>query len=193
MAKIYTKTGDKGQTGLVGGQKVSKTDPRIHAYGTVDELNSCIGFVRSELTRITKTQKLASIESFTSLNADLETIQHWLFDLGSLLAAVAGDREKYKLVPITETRIQWMEQKIDAATAVLKPLREFVLPAGSESSTRMHLARTVARRAERAMMEMTDLPELAIPFINRLSDYLFVMARLCNHLEGQTDVPWKKV
>lgn len=180
MAKIYTKVGDKGQTGLVGGQKVTKDDPRIEAYGTIDELNSVIGVARCALS--------ASSED---LNQDLQTIQNWLFDLGSLLAALEADRDKYQLPPISEEQIRWLESRIDHATEQLKPLKNFILPGGCPASAQLHVARTVARRAERCMVGLHDeLPANAIPFINRLSDYLFVVARYCNHLAKIEDTPW---
>jgi cob(I)alamin adenosyltransferase len=183
VAKIYTKVGDKGQTSLVGGQKLSKSETRLEAYGTVDELNSVIGLARVA----------CDADGLTNLNADLETIQHWLFDLGGLLASLPADREKFGLLPVGEDRIRWLEERIDSATTVLKPLRDFILPGGSEPAAILHVARTVARRAERHMVEMKDdLPENAIPFINRLSDYFFVMARFCNHVLQVDDVIWKK-
>ncbi|MEW6055756.1 MAG: cob(I)yrinic acid a,c-diamide adenosyltransferase [Bdellovibrionota bacterium] len=198
MAKIYTKVGDKGQTSLVGGQKVAKTDPRLEAYGTIDELNSVLGFVRSELNSLLKNKTSAAhfdvgqVDGLSKIEADLEKIQHWLFDLGSLLAAVPGDREKYKLPHMSAEQIQLLETQIDSATALLTPLKEFILPGGSEASSRLHIARTVARRAERAMVALAaDLPENAVPFVNRLSDYLFVMARYCNYLLKVEDTVWK--
>ncbi|MBI3554931.1 MAG: cob(I)yrinic acid a,c-diamide adenosyltransferase [Deltaproteobacteria bacterium] len=200
MAKIYTKVGDKGQTGLVGGQKISKSDVRLDAYGTVDELNSFLGLARTVIGQIALSKAPTdsrvidrAFDSLLNLNGDLETIQHWLFDLGGLLASVPEDREKFKLVPISQQQIAWLEARIDGATGLLKPLREFILPGGSECASHLHVARTVARRAERHMVAMSgDCPENAIPFINRLSDYLFTMARFCNYLLAVEDVIWKK-
>lgn len=191
MAKIYTKVGDKGQTSLVGGQKVSKDDLRIEAYGTVDELNSTLGVARAELAALAV--KAPRPEALDAINADLELLQHWLFDLGSLLATLPQDRAKFQLPAITPEHATFLENRIDAATAILKPLRTFILPAGSSVSARLHVARTVARRAERCMIRMhSDLPENTVPFVNRVSDYLFVMARLCNHHLGVADVEWRK-
>lgn len=191
MAKIYTKVGDKGQTSLVGGQKVPKSDARIEAYGTIDELNSVVGVVRNALEHAVR--KGRCVEALSHLDGDLETLQHWLFDLGSLLATLPADREKYKLPEITPAHIRFFEEKIDAATAIMPPLKNFILPAGSDLSVHLHVARTVARRAERCMVLLDgELPENAIPFLNRISDYLFVMARLCNQHLGVTDVEWKK-
>lgn len=194
MAKIYTKVGDKGETSLVGGQKVAKDDLRIEAYGTVDELNSVLGAARAALAEAVRSPAgQAKAEALDQINATLETLQHWLFDLGSLLATLPADREKYKLPQITPDHTKFLEGQIDAASSVLKPLRNFILPAGTAAAAQLHVARTVARRAERCMTRMkTDLPDNAIPFINRVSDYLFVMARLANHHLGTGDVEWKK-
>ena len=193
-AKIYTKTGDQGQTSLVGGQRILKNDARIEAYGTVDELNAALGVARAALER------MASLPKAAELNTDLETIQNWLFDLGSLLAATPEDRTKFALTPLTVERLQWMEARIDAATTLLQPLRNFILPSGCEAAAHLHVARTIARRAERCILVAGSsddcaayLPALAVPFINRLSDYLFVMARLANHIAGVGDVLWTRV
>lgn len=180
--KIYTKVGDKGQTSLLGGQKVVKSHAKIAAYGTIDELNSFLGFARTAVK-----DKV--------LNSDLEKLQHWLFDLGGLLASEAADREKFKLTPITPEHVKFLEKRIDEATKKMPELKEFILPGGSEASSRLHLARTVARRAERCMVESgleSELPDNAVPFVNRVSDYLFVMARYVNHLEGVKDTTWMK-
>lgn len=191
MAKIYTKVGDKGQTSLVGGQKVPKDDLRIEAYGTIDELNSVLGVVRNALA--SEIRGGHRVDALSHLDGDLESLQHWLFDLGSLLATMPVDREKYQLPVITAAHIRFLEERIDAATAIMPPLKNFILPAGSAPTVHFHVARTVARRAERCMVRLTsDLPENAIPFLNRVSDYLFVMARLCNQHLGVTDVAWKK-
>lgn len=194
MAKIYTKVGDRGETSLVGGQKVAKDDLRIEAYGTVDELNSVIGVARAGLTEVLRSPSYQhKAEALGQINNDLETLQHWLFDLGSLLATLPADREKYKLPQITPEHTKFLEERIDGATAVLPALRNFILPAGTVIAAQLQVARTVARRAERCMTRTrSDLPDHAIPFINRVSDYLFVMARLANHHLGTNDVEWKK-
>ena len=192
MAKIYTKTGDKGKSSLVGGQKVLKNDPRLECYGTIDELNSSLGLVRAEIQNLFKVFTHRQ-EALSTLDADIAKVQHWLFDLGSQLATIPDEREKFKLPSVTLDEIDWMEKKIDAATALLTPLKTFILPGGSELSARFHLSRTIARRAERCMMELgEENPEFAIPFINRLSDYLFTMARYSNFLCDQKDVLWVK-
>jgi cob(I)alamin adenosyltransferase len=187
MARIYTKTGDKGETGLVGGQRVAKTASAINAYGTVDELNAIVGLCR-EACRTDK--------RLNALDGDLETIQHWLFDLGGLLACAPEDRAAYKLRTFTDAHAQWLEKRMDAATAELPALKHFVLPGGCEAAARLHMARTVCRRAERLCFE-DDLeawrPEGAMIFLNRLSDYFFVMARLANLRLAVDDVKWQAV
>ena len=193
MAKIYTKVGDKGSTSLLGGQKVLKNHLKIHAYGTVDELNSVIGFARAELHRLVKTPDFIALESFGKLDYQLEKMQHWLFNLGSLLAAHPDDRAKFNLREITDAEVKTLEEAIDEATSVLPPLKEFILPDGSELATRFHLARTVSRRTERLIIELADeIPAHAIPFINRVSDYFFTMARFANHKLNITETNWKK-
>lgn len=183
MAKIYTKTGDKGETSLVGGQRVSKSDVRIEVYGTIDELNSHLGLARAALSKV------------VVLDNQLERIQNWLFNLGSLLAAEPTDRAQYQLPAIQQFHIQFLESSIDEMSSKLAPLKQFVLPAGTDASARIHCARTVARRAERLLLskELAEhRPALAVEFLNRLSDYLFVAARYANHEEGVADVPWRK-
>ena len=187
MARIYTKGGDKGETSLVGGQRVPKTNPQIEAYGTIDELNTILGLCRTACAQ-------SKDRWFDDLDRELETLQHWLFDLGSLLAATADDRTRFSLRTLTPAHVTWMEASIDAMTAKLQPLKNFILPGGCAVASQLHQARTVARRAERCMLAQANtLPDQAIPFINRLSDYLFVAARYANHLAGVADVHWKKV
>lgn len=193
MAKIYTKVGDKGSTSLLGGQKVLKNNVKIQAYGTVDELNSFIGSARTELARLVKTPNFHAIESFGKLDYLLEKIQHWLFNLGSLLSAHPDDRVKFNLREITEKEIKMLEEAIDEATSILPPLKEFILPSGSELAVRFHLCRTITRRVERLMIELSDeIPSHSIPFINRLSDYFFTMARFANFKLNTTETTWKK-
>ncbi|MBI3542132.1 MAG: cob(I)yrinic acid a,c-diamide adenosyltransferase [Deltaproteobacteria bacterium] len=199
MPKIYTKVGDKGRTGLVGGQKIAKNDARLDAYGTVDELNSVLGLARVTVDRIARDRAKSGIlvdrsfDSLMRLCGDLELVQNWLFDLGGLLASVPADRKKFKLAPMQDWQIRLLEERIDGATALLKPLREFILPGGSEAAAHLHVARTVCRRAERAIVAMKkDVPPNAVPFVNRLSDYLFTMARYCNYLLAVEDVAWSK-
>lgn len=179
---IYTKTGDSGQTGLFGGGRVPKDDPRVSAYGDVDELNSAIGVVRA-------TQP---VQLFDPL---LESVQRDLFSLGGHLATpdpekVARALEKAEL---GGDRVLEFERAIDQADGELPPLRAFVLPAGTPKAAALHLARTVCRRAERSVVHLShtsEVPALFIIYLNRLSDLLFTLARLANHRDGAGDVTW---
>jgi cob(I)alamin adenosyltransferase len=180
--KIYTRTGDTGETGLFGGGRVPKDDPRVAAYGDVDELNSVLGMVRAT----------AAQQFFDPL---LVSIQRDLFSIGGHLATpdperVAKALEKAELSP---ARISEFEQVMDAAEEELEPLRAFVLPAGTPLAASLHLARTVCRRAERNVVHLahTDaVPELFLVYLNRLSDLLFTLARVANHRGGVPDVTW---
>ena len=164
---IYTKTGDQGQTSLASGQRVAKTDARIEAYGTVDELNSWIGKLRV---------------SYSSM--ELLWIQNKLFNLGAELSEAPGEW-------IVEADVKQLEQWIDAVQAQLPQLRAFVLPAGNELACTCHIRRTVCRRAERRMIE-AQADAIALQFINRLSDYLFVLARYLNCHFKMAEEVWKK-
>ena len=172
---IYTKTGDQGATSLANGQRVSKADARIEAYGTVDELNSWIGLIRSGLQRT---------ECSADLPIELEWIQHRLFNLGALLSEAPGEW-------ITAEDVKWLEDRIDEIQALVPRQQGFILPAGNETVCRCHIARTVCRRAERRMIEAGG-SGIPVQFINRLSDYLFVLARLITHTTGTPDETWKK-
>lgn len=167
--KIYTKTGDKGQTSLIGG-RVDKDDLRVEAYGTIDELNSFIGKAMTELD--------ATI--FEDLLEDLEAIQNELFDGGGDLSNVMKERH-YKL---TDQPIETLEQRIDTLMEEAPPLEKFILPGGSPAAASLHIARTVARRAERhtvtLMKAELDVSPIVVRYLNRLSDYLFVAARIAN-------------
>ena len=183
MPKIYTKVGDKGDTQLVGGQKVSKDDLRIASYGTIDELNSFLGWARLCLTSL----------NISWVDEDLKKLQNHLFDLGSLLATLSSDRSKFKLPNITEKQVTELEKRIDQMSAELKPLKNFILPGDTEAAARLHICRTVARRAEREMIKLkSELPENSIPYINRVSDYLFTLARYCNHVQKKEETIWEK-
>lgn len=178
--KIYTKTGDKGTTSLVGGQRVPKNSARLEAYGTVDELNSCIGIVRS-----------------CKLNAplveELVEIQRRLFDVGGNLATDPSDL--HVKVCIREEDIIMLEQAIDRMDADVPPMRAFVLPGGdSQAVSFCHLARTICRRAERRILDLSaqsDVDELLLKYINRLSDYLFMLSRKIAHDEGIEEMKWE--
>lgn len=188
--KIYTKTGDKGKTRLIGGASVSKAAPRLEAYGSVDELGACLGLAAAELKN-----------SASEISAELEKIQNNLFFVGSLFACEDA-KFASQLPSLPENSVSELEQRIDEWTAKLPPLKDFILSGGSKGAAHLHLCRTVCRRAERmsvAMMDSEEIPpELqasyskALIYLNRLSDYLFTAARYANHLQGQPDVIWKK-
>lgn len=180
--RIYTKTGDGGETGLFGGGRVSKDDIRVMAYGDVDELNAAIGLARAT----------APVELF---DAELTGIQRDLFALGGQLATPVPAKVEAALAKaaLSDSRVTEFERAIDAADAELPPLRAFVLPAGTEKAATLHLARTICRRAERSVVTLAReaiLPPLFLTYLNRLSDYLFVLARLANHRAGRADVTW---
>ena len=180
--KIYTKTGDAGETGLFGGGRVPKDHARVEAYGDVDELNSCLGVVRS-------TQP---VHLFDEL---METIQRDLFSLGGQLATPDPEKVKKALekAELTPARIEVFEQIMDESDRELPALTAFVLPAGTPKAAALHLARTVCRRAERNVVRLShqaEIPELFIVYLNRLSDLLFTLARLANHRDGAGDVTW---
>ena len=180
--RIYTKTGDQGQTGLFGGGRVAKDDVRVMAYGDVDELNAAIGLVRAT----------APVELF---DAELTGVQRDLFALGGQLATPVPANVEAALAKaaLSDGRVTVFERAIDAADAELPPLRAFVLPAGTEKAAALHLARTICRRAERSVVTLAreaTLPPLFLVYLNRLSDYLFVLARLANRRAGRADVTW---
>jgi cob(I)alamin adenosyltransferase len=176
--KIYTKTGDDGSTGLVGGTRVSKADPRIECYGTIDELNASIG--------------LAAVYAPPQLLEELRRVQSDLFTIGSHLATPAGSPHRASFPKLDESMVQRLEKAIDATTARLPALSHFILPGGSELAARLHLSRTICRRAERHVVALPEaLRDLAIVvYLNRLSDWLFVEARLANQAAGVADVIW---
>lgn len=172
--KIYTKTGDKGTTSLASGERVSKTDARLEAYGTSDELNSFVGHLRASI-------------SDPDIDSQLYSIQNRLFDIGATLAGAP--------TPLPDNCIPDIEQWIDHMQANLEPLRAFILPAGSEAICRCHLCRTICRRLERACLKIDDIHHTAnseLIYINRLSDYFFVLARRIGQIEGIEPVKWQK-
>ena len=183
--KIYTRTGDEGTTALFGGVRVSKDHSRVKAYGTVDELNATVG------------QAVTVVED-PGLLERLERIQHDLFALGAILATATADESRSRPKGLPELpvgRIEEMEGWIDDATEELPPLRAFVLPGGSPGAAALHLARTVCRRAERAVVQLAtreEVDENIVVYLNRLSDLLFTWARLSNHRSGTPDVEWRK-
>lgn len=180
--KIYTKTGDAGDTGLFGGGRVPKSHPRVEAYGDVDELNATIGVVRA-------TDEDAEIDAF------LLHVQVDLFSIGALLATPDRDKMRAHLekARIDDARIAELERAIDAADTQLEPLRAFILPAGSPKAAALHVARTVCRRAERRVVEIAgemEIPTLVVVYLNRLSDVLFTFARLANKRASVEETTW---
>ena len=178
--KIYTKTGDDGTTGLFGGARVAKHDPRVEAYGTVDEANATIGVARA-----------AGMSD--EIDGVLERVQTDLFIVGAELASVPGSESRLKLELVGDADVLRLEAAIDAAERGLPPLETFVLPGGSKAAAVLHQARTVTRRAERqvlALREVSPVREALVVYLNRLSDLLFVLARRANQDAGIADVPW---
>lgn len=175
--KIYTKTGDKGMTRLVGGIAVSKDSDRVESYGTIDELNSWIGYAISQFNAHLREEK-----------EELQYLQHYLFDVGTDLATPESlNRE----ITLPKDAISWLEQRIDAYTAKSPEINRFILPGGTVEASMMHMARTIARRAERRIvrLQMTaKLPGEIVMFVNRLSDYFYALARYLNAKQGQEDI-----
>lgn len=187
--KIYTKTGDEGETGLFGGGRVRKDHPRIAAYGTLDEFNATLGVVRAELARSADLDPAMA----TALDSLLGTVQNHLFDLGAELAAPESGAKGTQL--IQQPHVDELERAIDDYESRLPPLRQFILPGGTAVAAQLHVARCVCRRAEREIVSLAaehPLRDLPIRYVNRLSDLLFVLARAANHEAGGTDVPWQK-
>jgi cob(I)alamin adenosyltransferase len=177
--KIYTKTGDDGTTGLFGGGRVNKASARVEAYGTVDELNATLGVARA-----------TPLDEQTG--DTLARTQVDLFTLGAELACVPGKEGKLAMPLLDEADIARLEHAIDATEATLMPLQSFILPAGSPQAAALHHARTVCRRAERAVLALDDAPTrpTLVVYLNRLSDLLFVLARRANVVTHVADVPW---
>ena len=180
--KIYTRTGDDGLTGLLGPGRVPKDDPRIEAYGAVDELNAMLGLAR------------AARDLDVDLGERIETLQDELFNVGAALADPDPSGKFHRA--ITADHVARLEREIDALENELPPLTQFVLPAGGEAGSRLHLSRTICRRAERAVVGLGRVPGESVPsellvYLNRLSDLLFVLARAANGRAGLADVPWR--
>jgi cob(I)alamin adenosyltransferase len=188
LNRIYTRAGDKGQTGLVGGQRVAKDDLRIESYGTVDELNSFVG-----LARATAEQLAQNRERLSGFAAILKRIQHELFNLGSILATLPDD-VRAKQPRVTHADIEQLEREIDEANEELQPLRSFVLPGGSRLDAELHVCRTVCRRAERLLVSLAreeSVPAEAVQYLNRLSDALFVWSRWVDHALNASETLWE--
>ena len=187
MAKIYTKTGDKGETSLVSGNRVPKGNVRIETYGEVDELNSYLGVI---VSLINDDQKLNDEIKV------IQSVQNNLFNLGSNLACEKEYREKYKLPHLEEGDVTYLENQIDRYNESLDELKNFILPGGALVASHAHVARTICRRVERKLVSYkynfpNENPEFSIEYINRLSDYLFAFARFANKKHDQQDVIWK--
>ncbi|WP_288528050.1 cob(I)yrinic acid a,c-diamide adenosyltransferase [uncultured Secundilactobacillus sp.] len=183
--KIYTRHGDKGNTQLIGSSMVSKDDNRVEAYGTVDELNSWIGYTRSVLG-----SQLATMDS------ELEEIQQLLFDIGRDLATLSDDKKHdyFFTDAICKKQTQWLEDTIDRYVEAAPAIDRFILPGGTSQSAALHVARTVTRRAERQIVTLQKQSEInpnTLVFINRLSDYFFAAARFANHTAGIQDVTYR--
>jgi cob(I)alamin adenosyltransferase len=181
LNKIYTKTGDHGETALGDGSRVAKHSMRVTAYGTVDELNAMLGVAR--------------LHADTEIGAKLSTIQNDLFDLGADLCTPNLEKDAERQYPplrILGTQVERLEREIDAMNARLEPLRSFILPGGSPLAAHMHVCRTVARRAERHVVELATMESVnpeAVKYLNRLSDWFFVAGRIAND-DGRSDVLW---
>jgi cob(I)alamin adenosyltransferase len=176
--KIYTKTGDAGQTSLVGGNRVPKNHERIEAYGTVDELNAFVGSLRDHL----KDENIIK---------ELILIQENLFVLGSLLAYDGG--RDVKLQELREEDIKYLEQSIDKMVSVIPPLRSFILPGGHPAVSASHICRVVCRRAERLVINLVenfDINPIHLKYLNRLSDYFFILSRKLSQINGVVETPW---
>lgn len=181
-SKLYTRSGDKGSTSLVGGQRVSKTDVRIEAYGTVDELSSFIGIVLSDPTCPAEEK------------SHLLTVQSRLFDIGAYLATIPTADFPASLYGLNTQSVTDVETWIDTLDATTPAMHSFILPGGTPLAAHCHVARTVCRRAERRIYSLanaTEVNPLITEYINRLSDYLFILARYLNHVAGRDDIAWK--
>lgn len=177
--QLYTKTGDKGLTKLVGGQSVAKDAERVNAYGTIDELNSWLGYIVSKM------------EAGDVLKEELLQLQHYLFDCGSDLSTPHGVYP-YK---VDQTMVDWIEERIDTYADVPPALEVFILPGGTEIAAMVHIARTIARRAERHIvgtMWTTEINKEVLVFVNRLSDYFFALARVINFTNQQPDISYER-
>ena len=180
--KIYTKAGDQGKISLIGGTRVPKSHIRIESYGTVDELNSFIGLLNDLVVD-------------EKINADLKEIQDRLFTVGSSLACDPEKDSALKIPDLKEEDIVGLELAMDAMNEVLAPMKSFIIPGGHQAISTAHIARCVCRRAERWCVNMQEedlfVETLVIKYLNRLSDYLFTLARYIGHLNGVADLPWK--
>jgi len=175
ITKVTTKTGDSGETGLGNGERVSKNSPRVHAMGAVDKLNSIIGW--------TRTKSIDKIDKY------LEKIQQDLFNIGGELAIPDVD-----INLLDESRLNWLEEKTETLNSTLPPLNEFILPGGNEYASRLHISRAECRESERLIIALSQdeyVPEMHKKYINRLSDFLFVLARIAMMEKGDSEISWE--
>lgn len=182
-SQLYTRTGDQGSTSLVGGERVRKNSARLEAYGTIDELSSCLGMLASDP------------DCDAEVKGQLTDVQNELFNVGSYLATAVKPDEEPKCISLDAARIQTLEGWIDALDEQTPKIRAFILPGGCTAASKAHVARTVCRRAERRILDLaeTDYVDPAvITYINRLSDYLFIAARYLNFIKGVEEITWKK-
>jgi cob(I)alamin adenosyltransferase len=189
ITKVYTRTGDRGDTALVGGKRVPKDDQRIEAYGTIDELNSVIGIARA-----LNEQKLAENDAHGYLDRVLRQIQDELFDLGSELATPA-DFFQPGMYQVGQAEVKKLEELIDQCQKELEPLKSFVLPGGGVIGAHLHQCRTVCRRAEREILRLTRVEEISewpLKYVNRLSDFLFVLSRWISRKTGNDEYLWQR-
>jgi cob(I)alamin adenosyltransferase len=187
LTKIYTRAGDHGQTRLVGGQKVGKDSPRLETYGTVDELSACLGLARTAL------EQAGAPAGAAALALILRRVQNELFNLGSELATLPADLHPQQ--PVVQARhVEALEREMDAWNEHLPELRSFILPGGGFAASYLHLARTVCRRAERLAVRLAaaePVGEQVVPYLNRLSDALFVMSREASRVYGEPEPLWE--
>jgi cob(I)alamin adenosyltransferase len=191
--RVYTKKGDRGQTSLVGGQKVDKSDARIEAYGTVDELNAFVGAARQSADEALRSLTGEARSRMEHTSRALLRVQHELFNLGSILATLPEDVHP-RQPRVTEVEVTALERDIDLCQEVLAPLRSFVLPGGTRLNVDLHVARTVCRRAERLLVGLSRSVEVepsTVRYLNRLSDALFVWSRYASHVLGAPETLWR--
>ena len=189
ITRVYTRTGDKGETGLVGGKRVPKDSPRIEAYGTIDELNSIVG-----LARVFNEEKLSEGEAYRFLDSVLRQIEDELFDLGSELAT-PPDFFKEGMYRVGEREVKKLEQLMDECQKELGPLKSFVVPGGGRIGAYLHQCRTVCRRAEREILRLSRVEELnewSLKYVNRLSDLFFVLSRWISKQTGEAEYLWQR-
>jgi len=180
--RIYTRTGDKGSTSLIGGVRVPKNHIRIESYGTVDELNSQLGLVND-------------LSNDAEVTEWLREVQDRLFTLGAELATAPDKDIRMKLPDLHQSDVEWLEGRIDFMNESLPEMRSFIIPGGNAGASACHVARCICRRAERICVSMAEgeetIPELAVAYLNRLSDFLFVLARYISHKAGAEELPWR--